>query len=456
MDYIDGAGLADGDGALVITTTHTYTYVLDDDSGAAESVPDVIEPDTNAGTKRWVLKASNNQRIDTAAAPIFAGGTFTAPVAGVDPVAGPDLVTKEYADALMGTFKTFFLSDTASGVGALEYAYSHETGEVESTIVTAGLATADDQLINGWITEALEPGTTTIHAGVMEFHFHAKKGASNQKTTQLYFVLSSVDADGTSNKTTIATSEVGEELTDTETGYHLHGVVSVDTSIAADARLILDVYANVGSGSQNSVVTIYMEGTKDSYWTARVDGGIWQTQSDVLDDLATTDATGAELTELTDSSETTLHSHAGGAGAPQEGYFEVTKDDTQTLVEGATTKIEFDDEVADPDGVFDAAGDNDFTCPATGKYLFTAQVTVDDPHDGDRLVLYIFVDGSLYRRIGGAHISSTNSATITGSALIGLTLNQVVDIRVFLGSISGNHSLVTSGTSHQFSGIRIF
>jgi len=55
LDKIDGADLVDKDGALVITATAAYLYVLDDDSGAAENSPLVIEPNTNAGTKRWIL-----------------------------------------------------------------------------------------------------------------------------------------------------------------------------------------------------------------------------------------------------------------------------------------------------------------------------------------------------------------------------------------------------------------
>ncbi len=309
LDDLDGANLTDGDGAFVITASNSYVYILDDDSGAGESSPDVIAPDDNPGTKRWILVAMNDQDVSVAAAPVFDGGEFTSPVQGVTPLAGPDLVNKEYADKLIGTFKTFFLSDAASGIGALDFGYPHETGGVESTIVTAGLGNADDQLVNGWVTEAGEPNTTTIHDGVIQLHIHAKKGASNQKVTQLYFVLSWVDADGTSNKTTMVTSEVSPELTDTQVIYNIHGALGADVEIAADARLILDVYANVGAGSQDSVITLYMEGTADSYWNTKVDGGIWQTHSDKLDDLATTSATGAELTELTDGSETTLHEH---------------------------------------------------------------------------------------------------------------------------------------------------
>lgn len=57
-DDADGQGnpLAEGDVAIVITSTYTYFYWLDATSGAAESSPDTISPDTNAGTKRWILK----------------------------------------------------------------------------------------------------------------------------------------------------------------------------------------------------------------------------------------------------------------------------------------------------------------------------------------------------------------------------------------------------------------
>ena len=55
LDYLDGDLLSDGDGALVITATGSYHYILDDDSAASESSPLVISPDDNAGTKRWIL-----------------------------------------------------------------------------------------------------------------------------------------------------------------------------------------------------------------------------------------------------------------------------------------------------------------------------------------------------------------------------------------------------------------
>lgn len=59
LDAIGGAALLDGDIALVIYSGKLYVYILDADSAAAESSPDIIAPDTGAGDKRWLLQAYN-------------------------------------------------------------------------------------------------------------------------------------------------------------------------------------------------------------------------------------------------------------------------------------------------------------------------------------------------------------------------------------------------------------
>lgn len=56
LDSIDGAGLSDGDIAMVFSGTSIYHYRLNATSGATESSPYIVSPDTNAGTKRWVLQ----------------------------------------------------------------------------------------------------------------------------------------------------------------------------------------------------------------------------------------------------------------------------------------------------------------------------------------------------------------------------------------------------------------
>lgn len=60
LDSYDGANFDDGSSALVVTDGVNYEFYLDASSGVAESTPwttsKVIAPDTNAGTKRWVLQ----------------------------------------------------------------------------------------------------------------------------------------------------------------------------------------------------------------------------------------------------------------------------------------------------------------------------------------------------------------------------------------------------------------
>jgi len=55
LDGINGQDLFDNARAMVFGTGVVRFYYLDEDSGAGESVPDVIKPDDNAGTKRWIL-----------------------------------------------------------------------------------------------------------------------------------------------------------------------------------------------------------------------------------------------------------------------------------------------------------------------------------------------------------------------------------------------------------------
>jgi len=55
LDGIDGAILAQGDGAIVITDGWAYYYHLNAASGVAESSPDFITPDLNPGDKRWEI-----------------------------------------------------------------------------------------------------------------------------------------------------------------------------------------------------------------------------------------------------------------------------------------------------------------------------------------------------------------------------------------------------------------
>lgn len=66
MDGVNGASLNDGDICYINESNYLYTYYLDADLGVAESNPQYIVPDTNPGSKVWVLQNSfsaNNSNL---------------------------------------------------------------------------------------------------------------------------------------------------------------------------------------------------------------------------------------------------------------------------------------------------------------------------------------------------------------------------------------------------------
>lgn len=109
LDSIDGNLLLEGDGAIVIADGTTYTYWLDDDSGVDESSPDVIKPDTNAGTKRWILQNVSTDMSFTDLIDVDEVSIDSADIGKVVKV-GPDLKLEFAEDEGGGTFVE--LSDT--------------------------------------------------------------------------------------------------------------------------------------------------------------------------------------------------------------------------------------------------------------------------------------------------------------------------------------------------------
>ena len=82
LDAIDGQSLTDGCVAIVVTSSGTLFYMLDDDSAGTESDPSIVSPDTNAGDKRWILKTpkpetATTTQLESATADINVTGKYT-------------------------------------------------------------------------------------------------------------------------------------------------------------------------------------------------------------------------------------------------------------------------------------------------------------------------------------------------------------------------------------------
>lgn len=93
LDYIDGSddgdtdhhALTDGDIAIVNVSGVSYVYRLNATSGAAESSPNTISPDTNAGNKRWILQPAYIQpgavvQVVNTQTGAYASGTTAMPI----------------------------------------------------------------------------------------------------------------------------------------------------------------------------------------------------------------------------------------------------------------------------------------------------------------------------------------------------------------------------------------
>lgn len=275
-DVADGTGIdgtASGEGA-------TYTPSFD-----ATELDALTWSDNANASNIWTFDVSGT---DTTMA--FGNGviTFGQVTAGVIPTAGAHLATKEYVDLSGLSGKDYWLSDTASGIGVNYVIYPTETGEGASTLVSAGETAGDDQLIFQWITEANEPDLLKIRTGTYSLHTHLNRGAGDP-VTAVYFTLTKVDADGTSNETLLMTSEVSDNLGTSAAHVLLHANPSADVTMDATSRLIIKMYSNVtGGGTSN--VTVTMEGAHDCHLSIQAPSSIWQNQGDQLDNINAGDA----------------------------------------------------------------------------------------------------------------------------------------------------------------------
>ena len=103
LDSLDGSVLKDGDAAYVVipSTRRTYVYTLDADSGATESSPSVISPDSNAGNKRWVLTNMPTNENDVKYFGAIGDGTTD----DRDALAAADAGATGYVKYTPGTYK---------------------------------------------------------------------------------------------------------------------------------------------------------------------------------------------------------------------------------------------------------------------------------------------------------------------------------------------------------------
>lgn len=135
LDSISGTNLTDLDSAMVFTADTFYFYILDDDSAAAESSPDIIEPAATAGNKRWILIFS-----------LGLSGVITLSNTGLhllDTGGNHDLIIKPGSDVTAD--RTLTLT----------------TGDSDRTVTLSGNPTLSD-----WFDQAVKAASSPTFAGV--------------------------------------------------------------------------------------------------------------------------------------------------------------------------------------------------------------------------------------------------------------------------------------------------
>jgi hypothetical protein len=111
LDSIDGASLSGGDLCFIVTSAAKYDYYLSAASGAAESSPYIISPDTNAGTKRWLLVKLISQNVDIVSSAIATLTSF-----GVGD--GTDVTLQKRVDVATGYYWYELTRDGTHGTEA--------------------------------------------------------------------------------------------------------------------------------------------------------------------------------------------------------------------------------------------------------------------------------------------------------------------------------------------------
>jgi hypothetical protein len=99
LDSLPSASLNDGDLAYGANSTHAMDYVWDADSAVAESSPDTIAADDNAGNGRWILLTARHATATTTDAGIIEIATDAETAAGsaTDKAVTPGSLVSVYA-----------------------------------------------------------------------------------------------------------------------------------------------------------------------------------------------------------------------------------------------------------------------------------------------------------------------------------------------------------------------
>lgn len=308
LDSFSGSLLFDGD--IAITFDHTndlvYVHLLDDDSGAAENSPNIIKPDNNAGTKRWVLKNSFSDYTDYYAKSDTVGAVGASMIGG----GGTAVTYTSSVITISGATAGGVVTDHAA-LDNLDYDHAQHNGFVSTvflTTVSGDLQTNIDgksatshlhdgryytetevDTISGTINTTIDNTTTTITADIAT--------VSGDLSSEIDSDITTHEAGSSHDGRYYTETEINtwrNSTTQTEMGY-VHGVTSdiqiqfggkSNTNHTHDARYYTETEVDTWRSSTTQTEMGYVHGTTSDIQTqfsGKSDTGHSHTETDISD-----------------------------------------------------------------------------------------------------------------------------------------------------------------------------
>jgi len=295
LDYTDGNSLSDKDRAFVINASTFYLYELNATSGAAESSPNIIAPDTNAGTKRWILITS------------YSLTSVTTSVTAADNDADTSIATTAYAksqDAVLHREPDQGVALTAAAIAAIKTTHSAVFSNTTNSFlcgIDAALPTwtpaATQVLRNKWAANVGYKLECLVTSGIFRLTLNATTydsavpggGAASNLVAGTKHKIIAVPTVGATQTTVsfyldgilLSTTAAQNNVDVTTTGDMYTG----GTSAATYAMTVFDVYDYNRALTAVEVLDLYRNGV--------VEADKWGSQTELMPNQVDRDFSGA-------------------------------------------------------------------------------------------------------------------------------------------------------------------